>query len=82
MVTANVPGALMVKFVAAALVIAGASFTVSVKVCVAVVGPPLSAVNVRAIAAAGAGGRRAGERRGAVAVVGEGHAGGQRRRSA
>ena len=42
-VTANVPGAPTGKVVAAALVIAGAVVTVSVKVCVAGVAPPLSA---------------------------------------
>ena len=47
-VTANVPGAPMGKVVAAALVIAGAPVTVRVKLCVAGVGPPLSAVNVSA----------------------------------
>ncbi len=58
MVTVNVPGAPIGKVVAAALVIAGAWVTVSVKVCVAGVAvPPLSAVNVSGYAAAGAGGR-------------------------
>jgi hypothetical protein len=45
-VTANVPAAPTEKVVAAALVIAGGAFTVRMKLCVAEVGPPLSAVNV------------------------------------
>ena len=47
-VTVNVPGAPIGNVVAAALVIAGAWLTFSVKVWVAGVPPPLSAVNVSA----------------------------------
>ena len=45
-VTVNVPGVPTVKVVAAALVIAGALLTVSVKFCVAGVPTPFAAVNV------------------------------------
>ena len=58
--------------------IAGAWLTVSVNVCVRSGATPFAAVKVSGIRAAGAGGGRAGERGGAVAVVGEGDAGRQR----
>ena len=77
-VTVNVPAVPTVKVVWSALVIAGGSFTVSVKVCVAFGGTPLLRGDGERVDAAGTRGRGAGQGRGAVTVVGEGHAGRQR----
>ena len=75
-VTVKVPGTPTVNVVLFALVIAGAWFTVSVKLWTAARADAVGRRERDRVGAAGAGGGRAGERAGAVAVVGEGHAGG------
>ena len=77
-VTVNDPAVPTRNVAVVALVIAGASLTVSVKVCVAFGRTPFAAVNVRITTRPRAGRRRPAQRAGAVAMVNEGHARGQR----
>ncbi len=77
-VTVNVPGVPTVKVVLAALVIAGGCWTVSVKACTAFGSDAVGGREGERVRPGGAGGRRAAERAGAVAVVRERHPARQR----